>query len=78
MAITRDKKQSLVDELNTLLSDAKMTAFAHYDGLTVADLQTLRRAAREQGIIAWLKTDSRPVQLRGAGESTAGCLLCWR
>mgnify|MGYP003418547717 CR=1 FL=1 len=50
MAITRDKKQSLVDELNTLLSDAKMTAFAHYDGLTVADLQTLRRAAREQGI----------------------------
>ena len=46
MAITRDKKQSLVDELNTLLSTAKMTVFAHYDGLTVADLQTLRRAAR--------------------------------
>ena len=50
MAITRDKKQSLVDELNVLLSTSKMTAFAHYDGLTVADLQTLRRAAREQGI----------------------------
>ncbi len=50
MAITRDKKQSLVDELNALLSTSKMTAFAHYDGLTVADLQTLRRAAREQGI----------------------------
>ncbi len=50
MAITRDKKQSLVDELNTLLSSSKMTVFAHYDGLTVADLQTLRRAAREQGI----------------------------
>ena len=50
MAITRDKKQALVTELNDLLSSAKMTVFAHYDGLTVADLQKLRRAAREQGI----------------------------
>lgn len=49
MAISRDKKLSLVDDMSTLLSDAKMTAYAHYDGLTVADLQTLRRAAREQG-----------------------------
>lgn len=49
MAISRDKKLSLVDEMSTLLGDAKMTAYAHYDGLTVADLQTLRRAAREQG-----------------------------
>lgn len=50
MAITRDKKQSLVSELTDLLSNSKMTAFAHYDGLTVADLQVLRRSAREQGI----------------------------
>lgn len=50
MAISRDKKQSLVSELTELLSSAKMTAFAHYDGLTVADLQKLRRAAREQGV----------------------------
>lgn len=50
MAISRDKKQSLVSELTDLLSNAKMTVFAHYDGLTVADMQKLRRAAREQGI----------------------------
>ncbi len=50
MAITRGKKQTLVSELNDLLGTSKMTAFAHYDGLTVADLQILRRAAREQGI----------------------------
>lgn len=50
MAITRDKKQSLVSELAGLLADAKMTAFAKYEGLTVADIQTLRRAAREQGV----------------------------
>lgn len=51
MAISRDKKQSLVGELNELLSTSKMTVFAHYDGLTVADMQKLRRAAREQGIV---------------------------
>lgn len=50
MAISRDKKQSLVGELSELLSAAKMTVFARYDGLTVADLQTLRRAARDQGV----------------------------
>lgn len=50
MAISRDKKQSVVGELSELLGTAKMTAFATYEGLTVADLQTLRRAAREQGV----------------------------
>ena len=50
MAISRDKKQNLVAELSELLGSAKMTAFASYEGLTVADLQDLRRAARETGV----------------------------
>lgn len=50
MAITRDKKQSLVSELAELLSNAKMTTYAHYDGLSVADMQTLRRSARENNV----------------------------
>lgn len=50
MAITRDKKQTLVAELTDLLTNAKGTAFASYDGLTVADLQALRKAARESGV----------------------------
>ncbi|MCA9312949.1 50S ribosomal protein L10 [Candidatus Nomurabacteria bacterium] len=50
MAISRDKKQSLVSEMTDLLSSAKMTVFAQYDGLSVSDLQKLRRAAREQGV----------------------------
>lgn len=50
MAITRDKKQSLVGELTELLGAAKMTVFAKYEGLTVADLQELRRTARENGV----------------------------
>lgn len=50
MAISRDKKQTLVAELKELFSTAKGTAFAHYDGLSVADLQELRKAAREAGV----------------------------
>lgn len=50
MAISRTKKETLVSELTSLLGDAKMTVFAQYEGLTVADLQELRRAARESGV----------------------------
>ncbi len=50
MAITRDKKQSLVAEISEILADAKMTAFAEYKGLSVAELQELRAKAREAGV----------------------------
>lgn len=50
MAISRDKKLSLVSEMSDLLSSAKMTTFASYDGLSVADVQKLRRSAREQNV----------------------------
>lgn len=50
MAITRDKKQTLVAELTDLLTNAKGTAFASYDGISVAEMQTLRRAAREANV----------------------------
>lgn len=51
MAISRDKKNTLVAELNELLANAKSTVFAQYQGLTVADLQTLRAQAREAGVV---------------------------
>ena len=50
MAITKDKKQALVNELTELLANAKGTAFAAYNGTSVADLQALRRKARESGV----------------------------
>jgi len=46
MAISKAKKDTLVADLTALLSDAKLTAYARYQGLTVADLQELRKAAR--------------------------------
>jgi large subunit ribosomal protein L10 len=51
MAISRDKKNTLVAELADLFASAKGTAGAVYTGLTVADMQTLRRSAREAGVV---------------------------
>ncbi len=50
MAISKEKKDTLVADLTALLSDAKLTAYARYQGLTVAELQELRKAAREAGV----------------------------
>lgn len=51
MAISRDKKNALVAEVSDALADAKMTVFAQYQGLSVQEVQELRRAAREAGVI---------------------------
>lgn len=50
MAISKDKKQALVNEVSELLASAKGTAVAKYQGISVADLQALRKAAREAGV----------------------------
>ena len=50
MAITRDKKQALVASMTEKLSASKLTVFAQYQGLSVAELQELRAAAREAGV----------------------------
>ncbi|MBQ6487119.1 50S ribosomal protein L10 [Candidatus Saccharibacteria bacterium] len=50
MAISRDKKNTLVADLTELLNDSKMVVYAKYEGLTVAELQELRRLARESGV----------------------------
>lgn len=50
MAISKDKKQALVSELAELFASAKGTAVAKYQGISVADLQALRKAARQNGV----------------------------
>ena len=51
MAISRDKKQTLVGEMTELLASSKMTVFAQYNGTSVADLQKLRAMARSKGVV---------------------------
>ena len=50
MAISRDKKETLVAELAELFASAKGTVGATYTGLSVQDMQELRKLAREQDV----------------------------
>ena len=50
MAISKAKKNDLVAEVSESLATSKLTVFAKYDGLSVANLQQLRRDAREAGV----------------------------
>ncbi len=50
MAISKEKKSTLVADLTELLKDSKMVVYAKYEGLTVAEMQELRKLARESEI----------------------------
>lgn len=49
MALTKEQKQSVVDEVVTLLGESKLTVAAAYQGTGVKALQELRRSAKENG-----------------------------
>lgn len=50
MAISRDKKNTLVAELADLFANAKCSVGAAYTTLSVADIQELRALARENNV----------------------------
>ena len=50
MTISKDKKTTLVADLTELLNNSKMVVYAKYEGLTVAELQELRKLARESNV----------------------------
>jgi large subunit ribosomal protein L10 len=47
--VDRAEKKELVTTLNTVLKAANVVVVAHYSGLTVAQMQTLRRQAKQSG-----------------------------
>lgn len=49
MALTREQKEEVVEQVAKLLSSSKMTVVAKYPGTTVGAMQQLRRDARENG-----------------------------
>jgi large subunit ribosomal protein L10 len=49
MALTKEKKHAVVDEVSTLLGSAKMTVVAQYKGTPVKAMQTLRQDAKTNG-----------------------------
>ena len=49
MALTKEQKKEVIDEVSTLLSSAKMTVIAAYPGTSVKAMQQLRRDAKSAG-----------------------------
>lgn len=49
MALTKDKKNEVVDEVSKLLADSKMTVVAAYQGTPVKAMQALRREGKSTG-----------------------------
>ena len=49
MALTRERKAEIIDQLAGLLADSKLTVIANYRGLTVAQAQDLRQRASQTG-----------------------------
>jgi ribosomal protein L10 len=51
MALSKEQKNVVVDDLTTALQNTKITVFATYAGIGVQDLQDLRRQARANGTV---------------------------
>jgi len=51
MALRKDKKTEIINELQQMFADSKMTVVAKYQGMTVKNIQQLRREARENGTV---------------------------
>jgi large subunit ribosomal protein L10 len=49
MALSKDKKSEVVNEVAELLKDSRMTVMAKYQGTSVKSMQALRKASRDNG-----------------------------
>ncbi len=49
MALSKEKKQEIIDQVAGFLEDTKITVLAHYDGVSVQAIQDLRRQVRDSG-----------------------------
>lgn len=77
MALTKDKKHQVTDEVSALLNDSRMTVVAAYQGTPVKAMQELRRNAKENGTVVKvvknrlvIKAIEASEQLKDADTST--------
>ena len=72
MALTKDKKQAVIQEVIDLLSQSKMTVVAKYEGTGVKALQGLRRDAREGGTTVKVVKNRLVIQALKGSEKHKG------
>ena len=51
MALTKDKKAQVIEEISSLLNSSKLTVAAKYSGINVKAMQELRRSGRDNGTV---------------------------
>jgi large subunit ribosomal protein L10 len=51
MALTKDKKAQVVEEVGSLLDSSKLTVAAKYSGTSVKAMQELRRSGKDNGTV---------------------------
>ena len=71
MALTKAKKQEVVDEINELLKVSKMTVVAEYKGTSVKQMQALRKKAKENATIVKVVKNRLVIQALKANETYA-------
>jgi large subunit ribosomal protein L10 len=74
--VDRAEKKELVDTLNAVFKAANVVVVAHYSGLTVAQMQTLRRQMRQAGAtVKVAKNRLAKIALDGTDVASIGSLL---
>ena len=72
----RTEKKELIDELNGVFQKTSVVVVAHYSGLTVAQLQRLRKQMREAGATVQVtKNRLTKIALEGTDVASIGSLL---
>ncbi len=51
MALSKDKKSQVVEQVSDLLDNSKLTVLAKYPGTSVKSMQALRKSAKENGTV---------------------------
>jgi large subunit ribosomal protein L10 len=70
MALSKDKKKQLIDEVTDLLSGSKMTVMVKYQGTSVKAMQDLRKSAKESGTKVKVEDEVAPAQSLNAFAKT--------
>lgn len=74
--VDRAAKRELVTTLNDVFSDTSVVVVAHYAGLTVADMQKLRREMKQAGAtVKVAKNRLAKIALEGTDVASIGSLL---
>src|SRR5579864_9276064 len=76
LAVERAAKKEAVEELNGLFKTTSVAIVAHYSGLTVAQMQTLRRQMKQAGAsVKVSKNRLAKIALEGTDVAAIGSLL---